>query len=166
MVCVLQAPPAAQTPAWGGLAKNGKSSEPGADKDAAAPKTWRGHGEWQVALPCLHTPVMTFNCWLLVRQPLSGTVVVNCTGSTALCICSSAHWHVRHVHVNDAIQPAAAVTSGMEGMPSNHLSSFCQASRTMVMDSTALVSIQAVLTSFTLYAVSGKHTCSLCAMCS
>ena len=48
MLRCLQAPPAAQTPAWGALAKNPKSSEEGSNKDAAAPKTWQGQGEWQV----------------------------------------------------------------------------------------------------------------------
>ena len=45
-----QAPAAVQTPSWGGLAKDPKTTEEQADKDAAAPKTWRGQGEWQVSL--------------------------------------------------------------------------------------------------------------------
>lgn len=49
MVC-MQAPAAVQTPAWGGLAKTSgaTSEEETSEKDAAAPKIWRGVGEWQV----------------------------------------------------------------------------------------------------------------------
>ncbi|KAL0045655.1 hypothetical protein WJX82_000743 [Trebouxia sp. C0006] len=44
---VAEAPAASQTPAWGGLVKSSKSSSEGDEKDTAAPKTWRGQGEWQ-----------------------------------------------------------------------------------------------------------------------
>ena len=37
----MQAPPAAKTPAWG---NTGAGSDAG--KDSAAPRTWRGVGEW------------------------------------------------------------------------------------------------------------------------
>ena len=48
----MQAPAAVQTPVWGGSTKtqspaiSGEEESP--EKDAAAPKTWRGVGEWQV----------------------------------------------------------------------------------------------------------------------
>ena len=45
----MQAPAAVQTPLWGGSSNGpgaGKDDSP--SKDAAAPKTWKGVGEWQV----------------------------------------------------------------------------------------------------------------------
>ncbi|KAL3142158.1 hypothetical protein ABBQ38_002516 [Trebouxia sp. C0009 RCD-2024] len=46
---VAEAPAAVQTPAWGGLASSPRanSEEESSEKTAAAPKTWRGIGEWQ-----------------------------------------------------------------------------------------------------------------------
>ena len=45
----MQAPAAVQTPSWGGASKaSGARQEDGPGKDTAAPKTWKGVGEWQV----------------------------------------------------------------------------------------------------------------------
>ena len=46
----MQAAPVVQTPSWGAPQKDPKSSQEESDRDAAGPKTWRGHGEFQVSL--------------------------------------------------------------------------------------------------------------------
>lgn len=59
----MQAAPDVQTPAWGGLATSSEPPEDTSGKDTAAPKTWRGQGEWQVCthptLLCLADPVLS-----------------------------------------------------------------------------------------------------------
>lgn len=80
--CCIQAPAAVQTPAWGGLPKSsGATSEADtSEKDAAAPKTWRGVGEWQVMPVMLSQAPSTANCF-----------------SSSLMLSAVAAWLPRHV---------------------------------------------------------------------
>lgn len=72
LVVLPQAPPAKQTPSWGDTKLDGKASKAGngdawegdgksggdkpATEEGAAPKTWRGIGEWQVGAKAVR-------CW-------------------------------------------------------------------------------------------------------
>ncbi len=63
-VCMvmLQAPADVETPEWGGIfeaATDGNSSEGPKEEKGAAPKSWRGLGEWQVQNP----PIINYPCY-------------------------------------------------------------------------------------------------------